>query len=187
MHSPDQAGLSIHLGVVVVITDPYRKICEDMHGVQPWGTKGYKYIGEFLQFVYELRCRTLLDYGCGQATIAAHLSGISDLVISNYDPAIPKYSDMPLPADMVICTDVLEHVERDLVPDVLAHIHELTLKGAYFSIGLTKAKLNLPDGRNAHITLEPAEWWMDQINRFAWVDVDFNIGKKSLRAHLRKG
>jgi len=96
---------------------------------------------------------TAIDYGCGKGTLARALGCVA------YDPSIPQYSAEPMAVDFVMCIDVMEHVERECVREVIAHIHSLAQKGAWFDIALRPAKKFLPDGRNAHITLEPPEWW----------------------------
>jgi hypothetical protein len=98
----------------------------------------------------------ILDYGCGKGTL--RIDGIKQ-----YDPGLPKFDIPPLSADLVVCTDVLEHIEPEFLDNVLAHIESLMLKAGYFTIGILKARKNLPDGRNAHLIIEPAEWWIDKI------------------------
>lgn len=169
------------------ISEPYRQLCTDMHQLAPWGTKGHKYIDEFLPHCRKLQCVSLLDYGCGQNTVKNHLATLApDIVVTSYDPAIPQHAEAPVPAQFVICTDVMEHVEVRYVPNVLEHICSLTLAGAYFNIALVKAKRNLPDGTNAHITLYPWNWWMSHLKSLPWRVTDHAVGKKSLRVHLRK-
>jgi hypothetical protein len=60
---------------------------------------------------------------------------------------------------MVICTDVLEHVEPSYLDEVLRNIADKTNKLAYFVICCRPAGQNLPDGRNAHLIVQPHEWW----------------------------
>jgi len=170
-----------------LISNEYRKLCEDMHDAAPWGTKGYRYIEEFLPYCRKLGCTNILDYGCGRGTIKQHLAELyPEIDVVGYDPGIIEYADLPTAMQFVVCTDVMEHVEEQFVPATLAKICELTQVGAYFCIALTKAKRNLPDGRNAHITLKSGEWWVREINRLPWSVVRQNIGKKSLRLWLRK-
>lgn len=171
----------------MIISDDYRKLCETMHQDAPWGTKGYRYIDDFLPTFRELGCRTLLDYGCGRESVKAALASLDPgIEVSGYDPAIPERAESPAPADFVICTDVMEHVEEQYVANVLDNIHSLARKGAFFCIALTKAKRNLPDGSNAHITLKTVEWWMGHIRMNLWSDLDVKPGKKSLKVWLKK-
>lgn len=169
------------------MSQEYLVLCQEMHNAKPWGTTGHSYIDEFLPFAWDLRCDTLLDYGCGRDSVRKELEkrGVPIEVFS-YDPAIPEFSGLPDPADFVVCTDVMEHVEEEYVSDVLGHICSLATKGAYFCIALKRAKRNLPDGRNAHITIQPSSWWMERIQTLPWKVVWSNPGKKSLRLVVKQ-
>jgi len=60
---------------------------------------------------------------------------------------------------------VLEHVEPDLLDNVLAHISSLTRHYAFLNIATVAALKTLPDGRNAHLIVEPPEWWRARLER----------------------
>lgn len=155
--------------------------------MKPWGTTGHSYIDEFLPFVFDLRCASILDYGCGRDSIRRELNRRNvPIDVFSYDPAIPEFSELPEPADFLVCTDVMEHVEEACVEAALAHMCTLTRKGAYFSIGLTLAKRKLPDGQNAHITLKPSEWWLQRIQALPWKIHKSKPGRKSLRLLIRQ-
>jgi 2-polyprenyl-3-methyl-5-hydroxy-6-metoxy-1,4-benzoquinol methylase len=105
------------------------------------------------------KTKDVLDYGCGKATLSASLP----FYIKCYDPCIEEYSAPPRPADIVVCTDVLEHIEPDYVGAVLDDLMRLTKVLAFLSIASRPAKKTLPDGRNAHLIQERYEWWLPQI------------------------
>jgi hypothetical protein len=99
----------------------------------------------------------VLDYGCGKGTL--DLPGIR-----RYDPAVPEYSKLPDPAHLVVCTDVMEHIEPEYVGNTILHIYSLTKRVAYFQIATRKDKSkNLPDGTNPHKTIRKAGWWLNTI------------------------
>lgn len=98
----------------------------------------------------------ILDYGCGKSTLQQQLP----FKIQQYDPAVPKYSTLPDPADIVVCTDVLEHIEPDNLGNVLLHIHSLAKKAAFLVIATRPAKKILEDGRNAHLIVKDMVWWL---------------------------
>jgi hypothetical protein len=85
--------------------------------------------------------------------------------VRNYDPGIPADSALPAPADLVVCTDVLEHIEPEHLDAVLAHIFRLAQRAVFLQIALFPAKKTLPDGRNAHLIVQPANWWLDKIGK----------------------
>jgi hypothetical protein len=64
---------------------------------------------------------------------------------------------------MVACIDVLEHIEPECLDNVLDHIASLTEAVAFLSIHTGPALKKLPDGRNAHLIQEPAEWWLPKL------------------------
>ena len=80
-----------------------------------------------------------------------------------YDPGVPEYADPPTPAEMVVCIDVLEHIEPELIDDVLDHLEELTESFLFATVHTQPAGKKLPDGRNAHLIQKPAEWWLPKI------------------------
>jgi hypothetical protein len=107
------------------------------------------------------RCRSVLDYGCGEGTLAAALK--TPLDVRQYDPAMPAHAALPGPADLVVCTDVLEHVEPDRIEAVLAHLASLSQRVLFVAIALVPSNKTLSDGRNAHILMRPESWWLQAL------------------------
>lgn len=170
-----------------LISKEYRDLCTRMHQEVKWGKHGYKYVEEFLPFLRQLGCTTLLDYGCGQNTIKRYFAETDPSIeVTGYDPAIPEHAHPPTANQFVVCINVMEHVEEQYVPNVLRHICSLAQVGAHFTIGLTKSKKFLPDGTNAHITVQPIGWWLSKIEALPWRRATINRGTKSLRLCLRK-
>lgn len=131
-----------------------------LHAQRPdYGTSGSNYAGQIIKFSRAIRTEDILDYGCGKSTLAKSLP----FPIKQYDPFIPEFSARPSPADLVVCTDVMEHIEEEFVASVLADIYSLTNKAVFFQVATRPAAKTLPDGRNAHITQKPPGWWMVQL------------------------
>ena len=145
-----------------MISEEYRRQNELLHLADPsYGSgSGLKYAEFVKEAMRRTRSRTVLDYGCGKGSLKKVLGEF----VSNYDPAVPEWSCMPSPADMVVCTDVLEHVEPAHIDAVLAHIRSLSLNAAFFVVACREAKKALPDGRNAHLIVESPEWWIDLLS-----------------------
>lgn len=140
-----------------MISPQYRELNERMHKEKPlYGTSGASYANQVHALALSLQTEDILDYGCGKSTLAQNLP----YKIKQYDPAVKKYAALPRPADLVVCTDVLEHVEPEMLGDVLGHLKELTLRKAFLIISTRAANKTLSDGRNAHLTVEPAKWWL---------------------------
>lgn len=162
----------------------YRQTLQEMHALGPWGTKGYKHEDPIRVFYNSLfGCSTILDYGCGSNSLA---NTCKDLDIRSYDPGIPEFAEMPIPADLVVCIDVLEHVEPESIHNVIRHIAELAQIGIYLHIATKPAKQILPDGRNAHLIIEGLEQWTDKLATISdrWKIRDVMEGSKTLGFQL---
>ncbi len=129
-----------------------------------YGGRGEKWAGVVMQIALKYDAHSILDYGCGQGSLARVLR-TQELGwrIDEYDPAIPGKDSLPLFADMVNVTDVLEHIEPDRLAEVLAHIRSLARKVVFAVISTKGSNKQLTDGRNAHIIIKPGPWWKEQI------------------------
>lgn len=111
-------------------------------------------------------CKDMLDYGCGSAVAYSkyHLHEYLDREISLYDPGIPAFSNLPPKVyDAVISIDVAEHVEETEVDAFFDNLFGYARKMVFLTICTRPAKKTLPDGRNAHVTLRPYEWWLEKV------------------------
>jgi len=148
---------------MVVITDTYRKLNAEKHRTSSvYGTSGHKYAEDVLAIVKSLNTQDILDYGCGKCTLGHSLP----FPIKQYDPAIPKYEADPEIADIVVCTDVMEHIEPECLDDVIKHIHSKTRKFLYCSINTMPAVKTLADGRNAHLIVEDIGFWTTKFEKY---------------------
>ena len=126
--------------------------------------------------------RSILDYGCGKGSFKkASTSMAPKLTVTEYDPAIPGKEALPSPADLVICMDVLEHIEPECLDAVLQHIQSVSIKGAILRPSLLPAKKILPDGRNAHLILESPGWWQGKVSKYFNVIISTQHLDKSSR------
>ena len=142
-----------------MISDEYRKMNYALHQSRPtYGASGHRW-ADYVRPFCERHMWDVLDYGCGKGTLS-HALGNS---LSEYDPAIPGKDAPPGPRRLVVCTDVLEHIEPEFLDDVLRDIRRCTLKEALLVVATRPANKSLPDGRNAHLILEDWEWWEWQL------------------------
>lgn len=154
-----------------LISPAYLAANQELHeGKGGFGGSGWKHHEHIVKFAEELKIRTLLDYGCGESTLKKQLSDIlkCKFKVRQYDPAVARHSALPPPCDLVVCTDVLEHVEPELLLNVIGHIHALTIKGAYIVIATRPANKLMPDGSNAHKIIEDTPWWLEKLRTFPW-------------------
>lgn len=139
-----------------VITDKYREQNRLMHEWNPeYGAWSAKHAPVVKQFADALGTTDILDYGCGKRQLEFGLG----FAIQNYDPAIPGLDAPPRPADLVVCTDVLEHIEPQCFDAVLVDLKRVTKKQLLVTVATRFANKTLPDGRNAHLMVRDAEWW----------------------------
>lgn len=138
-------------------SNEYKAIQEQFHRDRPdYGTSSAKHVDPILGIAEQLGTRDILDFGAGKAQLQ---KGIP-FPIQNYDPFIPEYSKRPEPADLVVCTDVLEHIEPECLKAVLDDLRSLTKKIIFLDVACRPASKTLPDGRNAHIIQESPNWWL---------------------------
>ena len=68
--------------------------------------------------------------------------------------AFPEYGEQKK-ADLVCCIDVLEHIEPELIDNVIFDLSTIVIKFGFFSIHQGPAGKILLDGRNAHLIQKP--------------------------------
>lgn len=156
----------------MIITEDYKELNRKLHEADPeYGTSGAKW-RDFIRYTSDYGRMDILDFGCGKCTLAEALGPAYS--VTHYDPCIPEFSSTPEPHDAVACTDVMEHVEPELVDSVLKEIRRLTRKRAFFAIAMHPALKVLEDGRNAHLTIRDRLWWTQRL-----ADAGFEIEKQS--------
>lgn len=149
---------------VTLISGDYRKMNAFLHQKHRFYGRGS---AGWAQMVEASGYKDVLDYGCGKGALAKHLS----FPIKEYDPGIEEKSELPGPADFIVCTDVLEHVEPECLDGVLLHIKELARKRVFFSVATRPAHKELPDGRNAHLIIQSTDWWMTKLTEYFVIEV----------------
>ncbi len=111
----------------------------------------------------DLKPQVVVEYGCGQSELGRMLPFTGRWI--RYDPAIAGIDRLDeRRADLVINTDVLEHVPRDDLDDLLSDIASLSDR-VFFSICTRPAVEILSDGQNAHCTVWPPARWLEVLTR----------------------
>lgn len=132
---------------------------QEMHA-KAYGTSAYLFFDAIAEQVVNLNPSSVLDYGCGRSDLVAHFWKDGARRVAKYDPAIPQFKEMPDGSfDLVLCTDVMEHIPMTEVEQVLSDVKSKS-RNALFTISMRPARARLPDGRNAHVTLLNAKEWM---------------------------
>ena len=141
-----------------------------------WGKSLKEHIDPIARLVRDYAARSILDYGSGKAQRYEPLPGEpadsrfksmpawGTAKVTCYDPAYEPFAG-PIEDkyDGVICTDVVEHVADDDIPWILDELFRHARCFVYVVAACYRAGKTLPNGENAHVTLQPPSWWREQM------------------------
>jgi hypothetical protein len=147
----------------MLISEQYVEQNKSLHGVGNFGISGYKWAPTVGWIVHHHQIQHVLDYGAGQQTLKNALKSRFTVRIDCYDPAIPGLSTPPSSAELLTCTDVLEHIEPENIDNVLDHIRAIATRYVFLVIPTGPAAKTLSDGRNAHLIQKPVQWWLPKL------------------------
>jgi hypothetical protein len=149
----------------LLISEEYRLLQQQMHAHPGYGMASVRHAPVVAQFIERFEATEVLDYGAGKGrlgeALAQHLQ--RPVTIHHYDPGVPEWSASPEPCAFVACIDVLEHIEPELIDNVLDDLQRVTTGVAYLSVETGPASKFLPDGRNAHLIQQPSGWWLTKL------------------------
>lgn len=164
-------------------TQTYIEQQQRMHAEHRYGDKNArKWVHPVLLLAKKYCANSVLDYGCGTGVLRSgmlnELGKNDNLLIREYDPGVLGKHELPSKgADLVTCIDVLEHVEPEFLDQVLRHLRSLT-NGVLFAVAACRpAGKILPDGRNAHLIVEPWMWWRERLWNAGFDEVKFYIDR----------
>ena len=145
-----------------LISEDYRRMQAELHRNPDYGVASVEYAPLVAEVMQAVGTRELLDYGAGKGRLALTLDNILEdpVPVHHYDPAIPEWSQQPQPCNFVACIDVLEHIEPELLENVLDDLRRVTARIGFFTVHTEPAEKVLLDGRNAHLIQKPASWWL---------------------------
>lgn len=148
----------------MLITEYYKEQNRALHASKKkFGHRGHKHIPKIKSLMNRFGCETVLDYGAGQGDLEKH----ADFSVHSYDPAVSEFESDPPACDLVVSTDVFEHIEPELLDNVLAHIKDKMNKAGYFVINTREDRTKtLPDGTNPHLITEGLGWWRKRLTRY---------------------
>lgn len=161
-----------------LLSEEYRRVLAHEHATTEWGVVGWKQAPQVHDLVESQGIKTLLDYGAGRGSLGHWFDRYDTTGVQRreYEPGRPGLDHMPEPAELVACIDVMEHIEPHCIDSVLDHIQSLAQRWVYFNISTRPAARTLSDGRNAHLTVEAAEWWLNLLGN-RWDQHSFNLHK----------
>ena len=192
-----------------IITPYYKEQLSTLHEMRKakdrqWGSTSARNFGdEILKFVTaKKRIKSILDFGCGRSSMKGFLEEnlpktvLRDLEIIEYDPGLPSERLRPdgsqinvLPQrqyDLIISSDVLEHVEPEMIEETIAWMQDHCDKFLYHHIACDPAGITLPDGRNVHLITEDLAWWMEKFTHSDWTWMEARDCWQQKRKYFRR-
>ena len=132
-----------------------------------------EYKHNVFNLIKENNIKTILDYGCGKAKFHSILfnnkkvpGSPMDINITPYDPAVPEFANKPTGQyDLVLCVDIMEHVQEDKVEEVLKDIFTFSNR-IFLTITCYPATQVLLNGKNAHYTIKEPDWWKEKLKPY---------------------
>jgi len=122
-------------------------------------------------FCKEHKLKKIVDYGSGQGLTTKKLLELGYDVIE-YEPGIKEkrenfkiINSKNFQSDLLICTDVLEHIPEDELTDFLTDLFSYSSR-LIITICTREARLLLPNGENPHCTVRPGSWWIEQLSQY---------------------
>lgn len=136
------------------------QLYRDMHAKGLFlGTTWERHLPRFLKFVGDPAVSPIVDYGCGPNGGLAQALG--DKVIS-YDPYVTQYAADPWPQNprALFTCDVLEHMTIGQLRWFVRKVSKQPqIEKIYVSLSTRSANKIMPNGMNAHLTVQPPDWW----------------------------
>lgn len=132
-----------------------------------------EYKHNVFNLIKENNVKNILDYGCGKAKFHSILfnnkkvpGSPMGIDITPYDPAVPEFANKPTGQyDLVLCVDVMEHVQEDKVEEVLKDIFTFSNR-VFLTITCYAATQTLVNGKNAHYTIKEPDWWKEKLKPY---------------------
>ena len=147
-----------------LISKSYLKLQRELHSREKaYGISSGQRGAEVAALIKNFQATSVLDYGCGKGLLFKELAkhiDIGRMTLREYDPAIEGKDERPEGQyDLVVCTDVMEHIEGEFIDSVISDLKNLTRKALFVNVACYPAKKVLDDGRNAHISAyDPNQW-----------------------------
>ena len=148
----------------MLITEEYKEEQRKLHIDRPdYGVASVSFAPMVTAIINKMQFSEILDYGCGKGRLGESINPDHRMKIWQYDPGIEGVDEEPEPCEFVTCIDVLEHIEPELIDNVLDDLKRVVIDMGYFTIHCGPAVKVLSDGRNAHLIQESYQWWLPKL------------------------
>jgi hypothetical protein len=165
---------TIAFSTPVTITPEYTEQLKKLHQNPVYGISGKKHKDVVIKLSEALKTTSIVDYGCGKATLGASLP----FPVWEYDPAMPGKDGVPRPADLVCCLSVLSQVEPEMLDNVLGDLVRCSKVCVFAITDMKPGGASLSDGRNVHLISQGKDWWREKLNKFFTIGTILEAGDK---------
>jgi hypothetical protein len=155
-----------------------------LHNKKTFGTAS-NIPNEVKELIENQSINSILDFGAGKGLTSSALKSNYNINVYTYDPVTFPIK-LPDQVDLVYSSDVLEHVEPNLINKTLEDLSHRAQLYQYHLIACHPAKKSLSDGRNAHLIIKPPAWWKQKISNLSkWKIVHEEV--REWTAKVKKG
>ena len=163
------------------------------------GYENYKWmptrsIPEALDIKNAFDFQSCVDYGCAKGFLVhalrilgcdAYGEDISEYAIENCHPNVREYISLPNDKfyDLLICKDVLEHIEVEDIPSVLTHFKKKSNQ-FFFTIPLgdnDRFRIREYEVDITHVTKKDEEWWINMFEDHGFKLMKFSYSLGSIK------
>ena len=151
-------------------------------------------IPEALDIQKNFKFETCIDYGCAKGFLVnalriigcdAYGEDISEYAVDNCHPNVKKYISLPNDNyyDLLICKDVLEHIEEANLPEVLQDLKKKS-EQFFFVIPLgddDRFRIREYEVDITHVTKKDEEWWINLFKSQGYDLVKFSYSFGSIK------
>ena len=151
-------------------------------------------IPEALDIKHHFDFNTCVDYGCAKGFLVHALriigcnafgEDISEYAISHCHPGVKEYVSLPNENkyDLLICKDVLEHVQATDIPGVLQNFKRKSSQ-FFFAVPLgdnDRFRIREYEVDITHVTKKDEEWWIDMFQSQGLKLIDFSYSFGSVK------
>ena len=137
---------------------------------------------------------TCVDYGCAKGFLVHALriigcnafgEDISEYAVSHCHPRVKEYVSLPNENkyDLLICKDVLEHVQATDIPGVLQNFKRKSSQ-FFFAVPLgdnDRFRIREYEVDITHVTKKDEEWWIDMFQSQGLKLIDFSYSFGSVK------
>ena len=132
----------------MLISEEHRSAETRRHISDPeYGGEAIAWAQQISTIINAIQCDTALDYGAGKGELHRHLELDHRVAVHLYDPAIPAISHAPEPQEIVLCINVLDHVEEASIDAVLDDLKRCTQRTIFMVLNEDR----------------PMEWWLPKV------------------------